>query len=158
MLLLCTLLLQDAVRPIEVTGGGWAQASQLADGLAHRAGVVRQALNILKGQVDDLVATGVAIEVATGEALQTGLIRNATLAVWQVGAQRQGAGQGAALQAAGLAGTQLGGRPDKKGNKQDRVYISISVQTEYLCVLNCLNLPDLTETPVRSCKLLRWAN
>lgn len=88
MLLPRTLLLQDAVRPIEVTGGGWAQASQLADGLAHGAGVVRQALDILKGQIDNLVAARVAVEVAAGEALQMGLIGNATLAVWQVGAQR----------------------------------------------------------------------
>lgn len=119
MLLSCTLLFQDAVRPMEVTGGGWTQASQLADGLAHRAGVIGQALDILESQIDDLVAARVTVEVAAGEALQTGLIGNATLAVWHVGAKRQGAGQGAALQAAGLAGTQLGGRPDQKGNKQD---------------------------------------
>lgn len=102
------LLLQDAVGPIEVPRGGWAEASKLADGLAHGAGVVGQALDIFEGQVDDLVAAGVAVEVSAGEALQAGLVGDATLAVRQVGAQRQGAGQGAALQAAGMAAL-LGG-------------------------------------------------
>lgn len=49
-----------------------------------------------------------------GEALEAGLVGDATLAVRQVGAQRQGAGQGAALQAAGLAGAQLSGRPERE--------------------------------------------
>lgn len=102
------LLLQDAVGPIEVPRGGWAEASKLADGLAHGAGVVGQALDIFEGQVDDLVAAGVAVEVSAGEALQAGLVGDATLAVRQVGAQRQGARQGAALQAAGMAAL-LGG-------------------------------------------------
>lgn len=113
------LLLQDAVGPVEVPGGGRAEASELADGLAHGAGVVGQALDIFEGQVDDLVAAGVAVEVSAGEALQAGLVGDATLAVRQVGAQRQGAGQGAALQAAGLAGALLGGRPEKEGNSQE---------------------------------------
>lgn len=104
------LLLQDAIRPVEVAGGGRAESSQLTDGLAHGAGVVGQALDVLEGQVDDLVAAGVAVEVSAGEALQAGLVGDAALAVRQVGAQRQGAGQGAALQAAGLAGALLGGR------------------------------------------------
>lgn len=103
------LLLQDAVGPVEVPGGGRAEASQLADGLAHGAGVVGQALDIFEGQVDDLVAAGVAVEVSAREALQPGLVGDAALAVRQVGAQRQRAGQGAALQAAGLAGALLGG-------------------------------------------------
>lgn len=119
MLLPRTLLLQDAVGPVEVPGGGRAQASQLARGLAHGAGVVGQALDVLEGQVDDLVAAGVAVQVAAGEALQAGLVGDATLAVRQVGAQRQGAGQGAALQAAGMAGAQLGGRPEREGNSWD---------------------------------------
>lgn len=105
------LLLQDAVGPVEVAGGGRAEAPELPDGLAHGAGVVGQALNVFEGQVDDLVAAGVAVQVTAGEALQPGLVRDAALAVRQVGAQRQGAGQGAALQAAGLAGALLGGRP-----------------------------------------------
>lgn len=110
VILPCTLL-QDAVRPVEVAGRGGAQASQLPDGLAHGAGVVGQALDVLEGQVDDLVAAGVTVEVAAGEPLQPGLVGDAALAVWQVGAQRQRAGQGAALQAASLAGAQLSGRP-----------------------------------------------
>lgn len=110
------LLLQDAVGPVEVPGGGWTQASQLADGLAHGAGVVGQALNVLEGQVDDLVAAGVTVQVAAGEALQAGLVGDAALAVRQVRAQRQGAGQGAALQAAGLTGAQLGGRSEREVN------------------------------------------
>lgn len=110
MLLPCELLLlQDAVGPVEVPGGGRAEASELADGLAHGAGVVGQALDVLEGQVDDLVTARVAVEVSAGEALQAGLVGDATLAVRQVGAQRQGAGQGAALQAAGLTGALLGG-------------------------------------------------
>lgn len=113
------LLLQDAVGPVEVPGGGWAEASQLPDGLAHGAGVVGEALDVLEGQVDNLVTAGVAVEVSAGEALQAGLIGDAALAVWQVGAQRQGAGQGAALQAAGLAGALLGGRPERKEGSQD---------------------------------------
>lgn len=81
------LLLQDAVGPVEVPGGGRAQASELAEGLAHGAGVVGQALDVLERQVDDLVAAGVAVEVAAGEALQTGLEGDAALAVRQVRAQ-----------------------------------------------------------------------
>lgn len=111
------LLLQDAVGPVEVPGGGRTEAPELADGLAHGAGVVGQALNIFEGQVDDLVTAGVAVEVSAGEALQAGLVGDAALAVRQVRAQRQGAGQGAALQAAGLAGALLGGRPEKRGGK-----------------------------------------
>lgn len=114
---LLLLLLQDAVGPVEEPGGGRAEASQLADGLAHGAGVVGQAFDVLKGQVDDLVAAGVAVEVSAGEALQAGLVGDATLAVRKVGAQRQGAGQGAALQAAGLAGALLGGRPEGTGTR-----------------------------------------
>lgn len=114
VLLPCVLLLQDAVRPIEVPRGRWTQASQLPDGLAHGAGVVRQTLDVLEGQVDDLIAAGIAVKMPAGEALEAGLVGDATLAVRQVGAQRQGAGQGAALQAAGLAGAQLSGRPERE--------------------------------------------
>lgn len=113
------LLLQEAAGTVEVPGGGRAEASELADGLAHGAGVVGQALDVLEGQVDDLVAAGVAVEVSAGEALQTGLVRDAALAVRQVGPQRQGARQGAALQAAGLAGALLGGRPEREGNSRE---------------------------------------
>lgn len=114
------VLLHHAVGPAEVPrGGGWgagrAQASsQLPDGLAHGAGVLGQAFDVLEGQVDDLVAARVAVEVAAGEALQAGLVGDAALAVGQVGAQRQRAGQGAALQAAGLAGAQLSGSPENE--------------------------------------------
>lgn len=119
MLLPCALLLlQDAVGPVEVPGGGRAEAPELPDGLAHGAGVVGQALDVLEGQVDDLVAAGVAVEVSAGEALQAGLVGDAALAVRQVGAQRQGARQGAALQAAGLAGALLGVRPEEEGRKE----------------------------------------
>lgn len=118
MLRPCTLLLlQDAVRPVEEPRGGRAGAPQLADGLAHGAGVLGQALDILEGQVDDLVAAGVAVEVSAGEALQAGLVGDAALAVGHVGAQRQGARQGAALQTAGLTGALLSGRPE--GESQD---------------------------------------
>lgn len=79
------------------------------DGLAHGAGVVRQALDVFKGQVDNLVAAGVAVEVPAGEPLQTHLVGDAALAVGHVWAQRQGAGQGAALQAASLDGALLSG-------------------------------------------------
>lgn len=114
MLLACVLLLQDAVGPVDAPGRGRAQTSQLPDGLAHGAGVVGQALDVLEGQVDDLIAAGVAVEVSAGEALEADLVGDAALAVRQVGAQRQGAGQGAALQAAGRAGAQLGGRPERR--------------------------------------------
>ena len=117
-MLLPRALLQDAVGPVEVPWGGRAEAPELPDGLAHGAGVVGQALDVLEGQVDDLVAAGVAVEVSAGEALQAGLVGDAALAVWQVGAQRQGARQGAALQAAGLAGALLGGRPEEEGRKE----------------------------------------
>ena len=53
--------------------------------------------------------------MAAGQALQAGLVGDAALAVGVVGAQRQGDGQGAALQAAGLTGAQLGGRPEGRG-------------------------------------------
>lgn len=119
MLLPRELLLQDAVRPVEVPGARRPQASELADGLAHGAGVVGQTLDVLEGQVDDLVAAGVAVEVSAGEALQAGLVGDATLAVRQVGTQRQGAGQGAALQAAGVTGALLGGRPEEEGGQTD---------------------------------------
>lgn len=56
--------------------------------------------------------------MSAGEALQAGLVGDAALAVRQVGAQRRRAGQGAALQAAGLAAALLGGRPGgKKGGE-----------------------------------------
>lgn len=119
MILPCDLLLQDAVGPVEVPRGRGAEAPELADGLAHGAGVVRKALNIFEGQVDDLVTAGVAVEVSAGEAFQAGLVGDATLAVRQVGAQRQRASQGAALQAACLAGALLGGRPAKEESSQD---------------------------------------
>lgn len=110
VLRLCKLL-QDGVGPVQVPGGRRSQAPQLADGLAHGAGVVGQALDVFEGQVDDLVAAGVAVEVSAGETLQTHLVGDAALAVGHVGAQRQGAGQGAALQAASLDGALLGGGP-----------------------------------------------
>lgn len=110
------VLLQHAVGPAEVARGGRAQAPQLADGLAHGAGVVGQALDVLEGQVDDLVAAGVAVQVAAGEALEADFVGDAALAVRQVGPQGQGAGQRAALQAAGLAAAQLGGRPEDGGS------------------------------------------
>lgn len=81
----------------------------MPDGLADGAGVLGETLDVLEGQVDDLVAAGVAVQVPTGEALQSGLVGDAALAVRQVGPQRQRACQGAALQAAGLAGAVLGG-------------------------------------------------
>lgn len=102
-------MLQKGVGPIQVPGGRWSKAPELADGLAHGAGVVRQALDVFKGQVDNLVAAGVAVEVPAGEPLQTHLVGDAALAVGHVWAQRQGAGQGAALQAASLDGALLSG-------------------------------------------------
>lgn len=113
------MLLQHAVGPAEVPGGGRAQASQLPDRLAHGAGVVGQALNVLEGQVHNLVAAGVTVQVAAGEALQADFVGDAALAVRQVRAQGQGAGQGAALQAAGLTGAQLGRRPEEEGSSED---------------------------------------
>lgn len=107
-------LLQKGVGPIQVPGGRWSEAPELADGLAHGAGVVGQALDVLKGQVDDLVAAGVAVEVSAGKPLQARLVGDAALAVGRVRAQRQGAGQGAALQAARLDGALLRGRPAEK--------------------------------------------
>lgn len=108
------LLLQDPAGPIEVARGRRPEAPQLPDGLAHGAGVLGEALDVLEGQVDDLVAAGVAVQVSAGEALEAGLVGDAALAVRQVGPQRQGAGQGAALQAPGLAGALLGGRPEEE--------------------------------------------
>lgn len=113
MFRLCELL-QDAVGPIQVPGGRRSEAPELADGLAHGAGIVRQALNVFKGQVDDLVTAGVAVEVSAGEALQTHLVGDAALAVRSVWTQRQGASQGAALQAPSLYGALLGGGPVEK--------------------------------------------
>lgn len=110
---LCELL-QDAVGPIQVPGGRRSEAPELADGLAHGAGIVRQALDVFKGQVDDLVTAGVAVEVSAGEALQTHLVGDAALAVRCVWTQRQGASQGAALQAPSLDGALLGGWPVEK--------------------------------------------
>lgn len=115
---LLLLLLQDPAGPIEVARGRRPEAPQLPDGLAHGAGVLGEALDVLEGQVDDLVAAGVAVQVAAGEALEAGLVGDAALAVGQVGPQRQGAGQGAALQAAGLAGALLGGRPEEEEEEE----------------------------------------
>lgn len=92
-------------------GGGGGGASQLPDGLAHGAGVVGEALDVLERHVDDAVAAGVAVQVSAGEALQARLVADAALAVRPLGAQRQRAGQGAALRAAGRAAALLGGRP-----------------------------------------------
>lgn len=108
------LPLQDPVRPVEVPGGGRGESPQLSDGLAHGAGVVGQTLDVLEGQVDDLVAAGVAVQVTAGQALQTGLVRDAALAVREVGAQGQRPGQGAALQAAAMTRTLLRGRPCRR--------------------------------------------
>lgn len=105
------MLLRRAAGPVQVLRGGRAQAPQLPEGLAHGAGVVGQTLDVLEGHVDDLVAAGAAVQVAARQALEAGLVGDAALAVWQVGAQGQGAGQGAAVQAAGLAGALLSGRP-----------------------------------------------
>lgn len=116
--LLLLLLLQEAIGPVEVPRGRLAEASELPDGLAHGAGVVGQPLDVFEGQVDDLVAAGVTVEVSAGETLQAGLVGDAALAVRQVGAQRQGAGQGTALQAAGQAGALLGGRPNGRDGRQ----------------------------------------
>lgn len=104
-------LRQERAGAVQVPGGRGSQPPQLADGLAHGAGVVRQALDVLEGQVDDLVAAGAAVEVAAGEALQPRLVGDAALAVGGVRAQGQRARQGAALQAAGLDGALLGGGP-----------------------------------------------
>lgn len=125
-----------AVRPVDVARGRGAQASQLPDGLAHGAGVVGQALDVLEGHVDDLVAAGVAVEVAAGQALQAGLVGDAALAVRQVGAQGQGAGQGAALQAAGLAGALLGGRPERQGKRQHVLTAGQTKVLEFVCQAN----------------------
>lgn len=111
-------LLQDAVGAVEIPRGGRREAPELADGLAHGAGVVGQTLDVLEGQVDDLVAAGVAVQVPAGEALQTGLVGDAALAVREVGAQGQRAGQGAALQAAAVAGALFGGRPEENNQKK----------------------------------------
>lgn len=110
---LCQLL-QDGVGPVHVPGGRRAEAPELADGLADGAGVVGQALDVLEGQVDDLVAAGAAVEVSAGEALQTRLVGDAALAVGSVRAQRHGARQGAALQAARQDRALLGGRPGQE--------------------------------------------
>lgn len=107
-------LLQDPAGPVEVPRGGRGQASQLLDGLAHWAGVLGQTLDVLKGHVDDLVAAGAAVEVSAREALEPHLVGDAALTVRQVGPQRQGARQGAALQAASLAGAELSRRPEER--------------------------------------------
>lgn len=62
-----------------------------------------------------MVRAGVAVEVSTGQALQTGLIRDAALAVWQVGAQGDAARQRAALHTGGPAGAKFCGRPGDRG-------------------------------------------
>lgn len=82
------LLLQDPAGPVEVARGRRPEAPQLPDGLAHGAGILGEALDVLEGQVDDLVAAGVTVQVSTGEALEAGLVRDAALAVRQVGPQR----------------------------------------------------------------------
>lgn len=110
---LCQLL-QEGVGAVQVPGRRWSKAPELAHGLADGAGVVGQALDVFKGQVDNLVAAGVAVEVSAGEPLQTHLVRDAALAVGRVWARRQRAGQGAALQAASLDGALLSGRPGGK--------------------------------------------
>lgn len=109
------LLLQEAVGPVEEPRGGRALAPQPLDGLAHGTGVVGQTLDVLEGQVDDLVAAGGAVEVAAGQALEPGLVGDAALAVGGVGPQGQGPCQGAGVQAASLAGAQLSRRPGGGG-------------------------------------------
>lgn len=111
-------LRQHAAGSVQAPRGRRAQAPQLTDGLAHGAGVVGEALDVLEGQVDDLVAAGVAVKMAAGEALEAGAVGDAALAVRQVRTQRQRTGQGAALQTAGLAGAQLGGGPEEEEVRQ----------------------------------------
>lgn len=84
----CGLLLQNSRGPIEVARGRGAQAPQLPDGLTDGAGVLGEALDVLEGQVDNLVAAGVTVQVSAGEALQPGIVGDAALAMRQVGPQR----------------------------------------------------------------------
>lgn len=106
------LLRRHAAGSVQAARGRRPQAPQLTDGLAHGTRVVGQALDVLEGQVDDLVAAGAAVKVAAGEALEAGAVGNAALAVQEIRTQRQRSGQGAAVQAAGLAGAQLSRRPE----------------------------------------------
>lgn len=85
--LLLLLLLQDAKGSAEVLRRRRSQTSQLPDGLAHGTRVVGQTLDVLEGEVDDLVAAWVAVQVAAGKTLQTGVVGDAVLTVWQVRTQ-----------------------------------------------------------------------
>lgn len=67
--LLLLLLLQDAKGSAEVLRRRRSQTSQLPDGLAHGTRVVGQTLDVLEGEVDDLVAAWVAVQVAAGKTL-----------------------------------------------------------------------------------------
>lgn len=106
--------LQERAGAVQVPGGRRFRAPELAAGLAHGAGVVGQALDVLKGQVDNLVTAGAAVEVPAGEPPQARLEGDAALAVGRVRAQPQGAGQGAALQAARQDGALPCGGPGEK--------------------------------------------
>lgn len=60
---------------------GWNEASQMTKGFTHRAGIFGQAFYVLESHVDDLIGAGVAVEVTAGETFQSGLVRDAALAV-----------------------------------------------------------------------------
>lgn len=83
------------------------QAAQVPQGLAYGARVLREALDILEGQVDDVVGARAAVEVATGQPLQPALVVDAVLAVGQVRAEGDATSQGAALHAGRSARAQL---------------------------------------------------
>jgi len=112
------------------------QAHQLADGLAHGAGVVGEALDVLEGLVDDVVGAGVAVHVAAGQPLEAGVVGDAALAVGQLGPQGQGARQRAAAQAARPAGAQLGGRPGWGGVGVDMALLKRQPIPVGLCKCN----------------------
>lgn len=86
-LVICHLVLvvikRRAVGRTDAALGGY-QAAQVPKRLAYGARVLRQALDVLESQVDDVVGAGAAVEVAAGQALQAGLGVDAVLAVGQV--------------------------------------------------------------------------
>lgn len=138
-------MLQHPAGSVEVPRGGGPQASQLPDGLAHRTGVLGQTLDVLKGHVDDLVAAGAAVEVSTREALEAHLVGDAALTVRHVRPQRQGTRQRAALQAAGVAGAELSGRPGRGGGRREQLATQVQIQfNKWIpqgCVLRPIHIP-----------------
>lgn len=89
------------------------EAVEVAQGFADGAGVLGETLDVLEGHVDDADGAGLAVQVAAGEASESGRVGDAALAVrLKVRTWGQATGQRAALHTRPTARPQLHGRPE----------------------------------------------